>query len=129
MYPSHRKRRVSGENLRNGFFFNVLNYIYNGLHKICHILIHFVTDCSRQFPSLIHTKSPQASVNPCIWGNDKGIKIFYMGIKQLTLPSGVWVLSKVIHCYRKGSPNKEQIQSPKVVAQVNTGVHYTLLFN
>lgn len=71
------------------FFFNVLNYIYNGLHKICHILIHFVTDCSRQFPSSINTKSPQAFVNPCIRGNDKGIKRFYMGIKQFTLSSGV----------------------------------------
>lgn len=69
------------------FFFNVLNYIDNGLHKIDHILIHFVTDCSCQFPSSINTKSPQAFVNPCIRGNDKGIKRFYMDIKQLTLPS------------------------------------------
>lgn len=28
---------------------------------------------------------PQTFVNPCIRGSDKGIKRFYMGIKQLTL--------------------------------------------
>lgn len=82
----HGIRRVSQRNLE-GFFFNVLNYIYNGLHKLDHILIHFVTDCSCQFPSSTNTKSPQAFVNPCIRGNDKGIKRFYMDIKQLTLPS------------------------------------------